>query len=248
MVAALGVVTVTGTARAGNDGTDFGPQVRTLFRVAACGGDDAIPARFAARTIDSHCHELAAVYASYRKAWATGRSDSSPSCVRADLPHTVVYPFGGGDLSSALAVYPDATEMTTISLEAAGDIRAIDSIPRVKLASDLDAITDDLRRLYHAAHSTTQSLQEASHSLLPGTIMMALAGLAVHDMEPVVAALLRHPARRLAALPHRRGARHARGRARGSQARREAAEASEAFLVRAELGVRERRDPVPATG
>ena len=32
--------------------------------------------------------------------------------------------------------------------------------------------------------STTKSLQQASHSTLPGTIMMALAGLAVHDMEP----------------------------------------------------------------
>src|SRR6185312_5220623 len=72
-----------------------------------------------------------------------------------------------------------------ISLEAPGDIRAIDTIAKDKLAVDLDAITTDIRRLYHAAHSTTKSLQEASHSVLPGTIMMALAGLAVHDMEPV---------------------------------------------------------------
>ena len=101
----------------------------------------------------------------------------------ADLPTTVVYPFGGGDLSSALAVYPDATELTTISLEAPGDIRAIDTITKDKLALDLDAITTDIRRLYHAAHSTTKSLQAASHSILPGTIMMALAGLAVHDSK-----------------------------------------------------------------
>ncbi len=167
------------------EGTDFGPQVRAMFRVAACGGDDAVPATFPQKTIDAHCKEMAGVYSSYKKAWADDAQQFIAQLRPKDLPTTVVYPFGGGDLSSALAVYPDATELTTISLEAAGDIRVIDSIPRSKLASDLDDITFDIRRLYKAAHSTTKSLQAASHSTLPGTIMMALAGLAVHDMEPV---------------------------------------------------------------
>ncbi|HET9993476.1 MAG TPA: hypothetical protein VFQ65_33295, partial [Kofleriaceae bacterium] len=166
-------------------GTDYGPQVRAMFRVAACGTDDAIPDRFSIRTIDSHCKEMQEVYKSYKHAWADRAQSFIAELRPKDIPHTVVYPFGGGDLSSALAVYPDAEELTTISLEAAGDIRAIDAITKAQLATDLDTITTDIRRLYHAAHSTTKSLQEASHSVLPGTIMMALAGLAVHDMEPV---------------------------------------------------------------
>jgi len=178
------VVCASASARA-DDPTDFTPQVRAMFRVAACGGDDTIPAQFAAKVIDAHCKEMAGVYASYRRAWADAAQKFIAELRPKDLPTTVVYPFGGGDLSSALAVFPDATELTTISLEAAGDIRAIDSMPKGKLASDLDEITYDIRRLYHSAHSTTKSLQAASHSTLPGTIMMALAGLAVHDMEPV---------------------------------------------------------------
>jgi hypothetical protein len=164
---------------------DFAPEVRAMFRVAACGGDDAIPERFSARVIDAHCKELRAVYAGYRKDWADVAAQFIAQLRPADVPKTVVYPFGGGDLSSALAVFPDATELTTLSLEAAGDIGVIDTIKRDALESDLDAITFDIRRLYKAAHSTTKSLQAASHSTLPGTIMMALAGLAVHDMEPV---------------------------------------------------------------
>ena len=182
MVAAF--VVAAGSARA-DTGTDFGPQVRAMFRVAACGGDEPVPEKFAPKVIDAHCKELAAVYASYKKAWADEAQAFIAELRPKDLPTTVVYPFGGGDLSSALAVYPDATELTTISLEAAGDIRVIDSIARNKLANDLDEITMDIRRLYRAAHSTTKSLQAASHSTLPGTIMMALAGLAVHGMEPV---------------------------------------------------------------
>src|SRR5512140_1539445 len=168
------VMALAGAARA-EPGTDFGPQVRAMFRAAACGGDDAIPEKFPQRTIDAHCKEMAGVYGSYKKSWADQAQKFIADLRPADAPTTVVYPFGGGDLSSALAVFPDATELTTISLEAPGDIRAIDSITKDKLAVDLDAITLDIRRLYHAAHSTTKSLQQASHSLLPGTIMMALA-------------------------------------------------------------------------
>jgi hypothetical protein len=178
---------VAGNARAdsGSNGTDYGPQVRAMFRVAACGSDDAVPVRFSARTVDAHCKDMQEVYRSYKRAWADKAQAFIAELRPKDLTRTVVYPFGGGDLSSALAVFPDAEELTTISLEAAGDLRVIDTITKAQLATDLDKITLDLRRLYHAAHSTTQSLQEASHSQLPGTIMMALAGLAVHDMEPV---------------------------------------------------------------
>ena len=48
---------------------------------------------------------------------ATFFADKRP----AGLPTTVVYPFGGGDLMSALVTYPDARDITTISLEHAGD-------------------------------------------------------------------------------------------------------------------------------
>jgi hypothetical protein len=166
-------------------GTDFGPQARVMFRVAACGGDDAIPERFNARAITSHCKEMAQIYAAYKKAWVDEAQAFIARLRPADLPRVAVYPFGGGDLSSALAVYPDAAELTTISLEAAGDVRVIDTIKSAKLDEEVDRIGNDIHRLYYAAHSTTKSLQAASHSELPGTIMFALAGLAVHGMEPI---------------------------------------------------------------
>lgn len=165
--------------------TDYGMQVKTMFRIAACGGDEAVPERFNARMITRHCTEMKELYASYKRAWADPATQFIAGIRPGDEPKTVVYPFGGGDLSSALAVFPDATEVTTISLEAAGDIRVMDSIKGGTLYDDLDTIGTDLRRLYRSAYSTTKSLQEASHSALPGTIMMALAGLAVHGMEPV---------------------------------------------------------------
>jgi hypothetical protein len=176
--------TASATATAGT-GTDYAPEVLEMFRVAACGGDDLLPSQFQARIVNAHCQEMAALYKSWKKAWGDQAQTFIAALRPKDLTTTVIYPFGGGDLSSALAVYPDATELTTISLEAAGDIRAIDTIKSGKLANDLDEISNDIRRLYRSAYSATKSLQAASHSTLPGTIMMALAGLTVHDMEPV---------------------------------------------------------------
>lgn len=166
-------------------GTEYATQVKDMFRIAACGNDAAIPKRFAARAIDAHCQRMTWIYGQYRKTWVDAAKPFIAKQRPTDVPTVVVYPFGGGDLSSALTVFPDATEVTTLSLEAPGDIRAIDSIDGKRLAADLKAISTDIWRLYQSAHSTTQSLMQAAHSELPGTIMFALAGLAVHDMEPV---------------------------------------------------------------
>ncbi|HEX8107614.1 MAG TPA: hypothetical protein VF516_07780 [Kofleriaceae bacterium] len=190
MRAAFAAIVLTaallGAARAEpSGGTDFGAEARVMFRVAACGGDDAVPERFSARAIAAHCRDMAEIYGSYKKAWAEPAQAFIAGLRPKDLPRVVVYPFGGGDLSSALSVYPDATELTTISLEAAGDVRVIDTIKSAKLDEEVDRIGNEIHRLYYAAHSTTKSLQAASHAELPGTIMFALAGLAVHGMEPV---------------------------------------------------------------
>ncbi|MBA3541645.1 MAG: hypothetical protein H0T79_18670 [Deltaproteobacteria bacterium] len=173
------------TSATGTTGTDYASQAKILYRVAACGGQDEVPERFSKPVILSHCKEMSRIYASYKKAWADQAKRFIGDLRPADAPKTVVYPFGGGDLVSALVVYPDATELTTISLEAAGDARTIDTISKSKLSSDVSEIGLEIHRLYHAAHSTTKSLQNASHSTIPGTIMFALAALVVHDMEPL---------------------------------------------------------------
>jgi hypothetical protein len=168
-------------------GTDFGPQVKLLFRVGACGGESAepLPENIPVKSVTAHCKEMRELYASYHHEWADKAGAFIKPLVPANAPKTVVYPFGGGDLTSALVVFPDATEITTLSLEAPGDVRAIDTIRKQQLVTDLDTISHDIRRLYRSAHSTTKSLQAAAYSELPGSLMFALAGLAVMGYEPV---------------------------------------------------------------
>ncbi len=166
---------------------EFVAQGRVLWRIAACGSDDAAPGRFENnKSIERHCKEMKELYGRHKKRWADPAKQFLGELRPASAPKTVIYPFGGGDLSSALVAFPDATEITTISLEAAGDARQIDTIRMGTLAGDLDQVSSFIRNLYASAYSATMNLQKASRdNSFPGTLMMAFAGLALHDMEPV---------------------------------------------------------------
>jgi hypothetical protein len=165
--------------------SDFTPQAAALYRVAACGGDAAIPQRLSKKAVDKHCDRMTRLYKHHRGWWMAKVKKLLSTIRPTDAPTAVVYPFGGGDLSSALAVFPDATEITTLSLEPAGDIRTIDTIGSERLVADLKYASLGIRKLYNAAYSATVLLQDVAKAQLPGTLIYILAGLALHDMEPV---------------------------------------------------------------
>jgi hypothetical protein len=166
------------------EGLDFIEQARVVFRVAACGSGD-VPARFDAAVVAKHCDELSKAYADYRKCWVDVAEPFFATLRPKDLPGAVVYPFGGGDLVSALATFPDATEITTISLEPAGDIRPVDRLAPDALAHELAVHRAHLERLFQKAHSRTDNLAKEARTELPGEILFALAALVVHGDEPV---------------------------------------------------------------
>jgi len=167
------------------EGLDFIDEARVLFRVAACGPSGDVPPRFDAAVVDRHCAELGRSVDEYRKSWVDVAKPFLATLRPADLPSTVVYPFGGGDLVTALATFPDATEITTISLEPAGDIRPIDHLAPQRLAHELAVHRSHLERLFEKAHSRTDNLEKESQTDLPGEIVFDLAALVVHGDEPV---------------------------------------------------------------
>lgn len=166
-------------------GTDFIDHAKILFRIAACGSDEELDEKFNKKVVDSHCKTVHERFATYKKKWADVAAPFIAELRPDDLPETIVYPFGGGDLSSALVVFPDAREITTLSLEAAGDPRTVDSLDAAGLKKDLKVIGHNVGRLFRSAHSTTKSLQASSHSTIPGTLVFALSALAVHGYEPL---------------------------------------------------------------
>jgi hypothetical protein len=101
------------------------------------------------------------------------------------LPKRVVYPFGGGDMFTALQTFPAAEEYTTISLEGAGDVRGLLGLSPRQVLESLQATRERLRCLFAVSHSKTTNLREGSHSPLNGEITFALIAFSIFDYEPV---------------------------------------------------------------
>ncbi len=176
-------------ARTGSEvvasGRDFGPLVQTLFRVAACAGRAPLPENVAAGVVADHCGRVEPAIRDYKRKWLARAAPFLRRVVPRGLPTRVVYPFGGGDMLTVLATFPDATEITTISLEGVGDVRSIAAPVSSRLRRDLRTTRHTFTRLLKAAFSGTGELNDAHNSRLPGHLIVVLGALAVHGHEPV---------------------------------------------------------------
>jgi hypothetical protein len=166
---------------------DFAAQLRTLARVTACAPAGDIPARLDARIVDGHCKILASLVAQWTQHWlARARPFFDQVVPTADLPGRVVYPFGGGDLLTALVVFPKASEITTLSLEPAGDPRALEQIDPADLSVALAEVRKKVNHLFSIGHSKTVDMDHlAKGNKLPGDLTYAVVALTVNDFDIV---------------------------------------------------------------
>ncbi len=185
-------------APAGAAPRDFTAEAKALFAVAACG--EAPPAGYDAAVVAAHCKELAKPIASWKKHWRDLAAPFFQGLLQGKYPQAIVYPFGGGDLSTLLVVYPDATEYTTLSLEGMGDPRPIsrlggppdkDAAARgKKLAAELAKIRRIAGPNLGWAWNTTIQLSIDSSETgvgLPGILTLALIALEANGYEPLEA-------------------------------------------------------------
>ena len=166
-------------------GLEFLPQARTVFRVAACGTTGDVPARFDASVVARHCDELGHAYDEYRRGWVDVARPFIAALRPKDLPPSSSTPSGAGISSARWPRSPTPTEITTISLEPAGDIRPIDTLAADRLAHELasTAATSSAssRRPTRAPTTSRRSRRPSSRARL----LFDLAALVVHGDEPV---------------------------------------------------------------
>jgi hypothetical protein len=168
-----------------HDGVDFTAEAKLLFRIAACGNDDPLPDGYDPRIVAAHCKIIRAAEAAYRTKYVEGGRAFFDEVVPDDVPPTVVYPFGGGDLISALVAFPFATEITTISLELAGDPRRIARLDAGALKRSLAALRVQIGGTLLNGSNTSENLSASQRNDLPVQVSSFLMGLAANGFEPV---------------------------------------------------------------
>ena len=185
--AALVLVATAGVATADDQPRDFIDDAKVFYRVVACGNPtEPVPAGLDQKTIDTHCAEMAKRYEYIKKRYlepaSTFFADKRPK----DLPTTVVYPFGGGDLMSALVTYPDAREITTMSLEHAGDpTRLAKLTKKTQLRQSLSDFRAAVAGLLSLHDSTSENMRKLEVGGIPGQLSFHITGMTVHGFEPV---------------------------------------------------------------
>ena len=165
---------------------DFASQAQLLYRVVACGDapDVELPPDWVP-VVNQHCASLARQIAHFRRHYVDKATPFLARLRPSDLPTTVVYPFGGGDLASALVAYPDALDVTTISLEQAGDPRHLAGLSAAELRRSLADFRTAIRGLLALHDSATDKMQAVQRGPLPGQISFFMTALSVFGDRPV---------------------------------------------------------------
>lgn len=160
-------------------------EARALLVVGAC-AEGTPPSTVSAKTVEAHCKVVRKAQEAYKTSWVARAVEFFSNAVPKNVPKRVVYPFAGGDLSSALAVYPDADEITTLSLEPAGDPRALSRLDDKQVRAALDVVAKELSSLYRSSYSKTMNMITAMRGAkLPTQLIFGLSALVIHGYEPV---------------------------------------------------------------
>ncbi len=167
------------------EGEDFTSDVRLLYRIAACAGNDPLPEGIDAAVVKTHCEWMEPKIEAYRKLYVGVAKPYLAKLRPEGLPKEVVYPFGGGDLISALTSYPDATVITTVALEHGGDPRRLKSLTSDELSKSLDLFRRTIKQLLTLDDSASEDLMKIQRGGIPGQLAFFVVGLAVHGQEPV---------------------------------------------------------------
>ena len=183
-VVAYLLASASGVAHA-DDAADFIADAKLFYRAVACGGTDAAPATLDTATVDKHCAAMAKRYEEFAKTYATPAATFFAGVRPAGLPTTVVYPFGGGDLASALVTFPDARDITTISLEHAGDPTRLGKLDKRHLRDSLYNFRAAIEGLLALHDSTSENMMKLESGGIPGQLSFHITGMTAMGFEPV---------------------------------------------------------------
>ncbi|HEY5951903.1 MAG TPA: hypothetical protein VIV40_40685 [Kofleriaceae bacterium] len=165
-------------------GVDFIDDAKLLYRIAACGGSDAVADKLT-KIVDKHCKAINEKLDKFRAEYFGKNREWFTTVVPKDVPKTVVYPFGGGDLVSALVAFPDATEITTVSLELGGDPRRLRTLAPKAVELSLGGLRAEIGGLISNGSNTTENLSAGQHNDLPAQVSSFMLGLVAGGFEPV---------------------------------------------------------------
>lgn len=172
------------TTEAQGGGYNFIKEAKAILRVVACGAGE-IPPGINLATINTHCSRMEQNVTGYRANFIKKAGPFFSQAVPPGVPGKVVVPFGGGDLLPALVVYPNASEITTISLESAGDPRRLMKASPGQLVQALNMYRSNVGYMLLTNDSSNESVRTMERGVIPNQLAFSLTALAILGYEPL---------------------------------------------------------------
>lgn len=165
-------------------GMDFIAEAEWIYNVFAC-GEDTTPQGLPGAQDPDYCKKFRTGAAGYRENYIKKVRPFLARLRPKDLPRRVVYPFGGNDLASAMATWPDMREVTTISLENAGDpLRIITASPAEKMKA-LKNFKKFIRHILSFHDHSNADVRLFEEGLVPGQVTLSLVAASLYGYAPV---------------------------------------------------------------
>jgi hypothetical protein len=172
----------------------FLKEAKLLYQLVACPTKEQAAAlaeplpTHLAKLAREHCKKrIGKLIETYHKRYASRVQSFLEKKKPVRLPTTIVYPFGGGDLMTALTTYPNAKEITTISLEHAGELATVAQTPIAKLRRELSLLRSTVLGLLAYTDSKSTSMMKMQITAIPGQLAFFLIGMRVHGFVPTSA-------------------------------------------------------------
>jgi len=152
------------------ESSDLTAEARHLYGRIVCQG----------RGPDGPCKSLDQAIGAYRSKFLLPMRPWLARRRPRDLPPALLYPFSGGDLISALSIFPDQRQFLHFSLEHGGPATAIRGMsPALELQARWKLVWM-ARNLLMAGESFSVDLKKQEQAGLPGTLPLLLVALKVH--------------------------------------------------------------------
>ncbi|MBL8995592.1 MAG: hypothetical protein JNM63_19755 [Spirochaetia bacterium] len=122
--------------------------------------------------------------ATYRSAFVEKISAVLKNEMPRRVPKVVVYPFGGSDFGGALATFPEALEVMTISLESAGDPRGLPPKSAAKIKAQMAEAKKYLGEFFDRTDNSHQNVWGMENGILPAQLTFSIGEAAAFGLVP----------------------------------------------------------------
>lgn len=122
--------------------------------------------------------------ATYRSAFVEKISKALKDEMPPRVPKVVVYPFGGSDLGGALATFPEALEVVTISLESAGDPRGLPPKSAARIKAQMLEAKKYLGEFFDRTDNSHQNVWGMENGILPAQLTFSIGEAAAFGLVP----------------------------------------------------------------